>query len=151
MPGWPDSPRHAVFLADSLISTASLHPILTGCCRLLRRAAYDAFRPLPHQQVFFSMLSIHRRSSGNITHSYDAVETRHLSLDGPSYAGLGQPLGKIRGPTLIVTPPTILGQWEAEFAKHSNLKVRTGEDALHGSSIRPRGVGGRRRGVRSGG
>ena len=62
--------------------------------------------------------------------SHDTVETCHLSLDGPSYAGPGQPLGKIRGPTLIVTPPNILGQWEAEFAKHSNLKVRaapTGE------------------------
>ena len=146
MPRWPDSPRHAVFLADSLISTASLHSILTA----VAFSAYDAFQRLPHQQVFFSVLSIHRRSSGKTSHTHDAVKTCHLSLDGPSCAGLGQPLGKIRGPTFIVTPPTILGQWEAEFAKHSDLKVRTGEKVLHGSR-RPGEEVGRRNGVRSGG
>jgi hypothetical protein len=34
------------------------------------------------------------------------------------------------GPTLIVTPPTIQGQWESGFKRHSNLKV-----GLRGTAI----------------
>ena len=47
-----------------------------------------------------------------------------VGLHRSSYAHSG--LVRVRGPTLIVTPPTILGQWEAEFKRHSDLKVRVG-------------------------